>query len=71
MVSSKRVLLCATVDYHFNAFHLPYMRWFKEQGWEVHIAAKGNMDLPFVDRKYDLPIQRSPFSPQNVKAYQE
>lgn len=71
MAAKKRILLCATVDYHFKAFHLPYMRWFKEQGWEVHIAAKGNMDLPFVDRKYDLPIKRSPFSPQNVKAYQE
>lgn len=71
MTAKKRILLCATVDYHFKAFHLPYMKWFKEQGWEVHIAAKGNMDLPFVDRKYDLPIQRSPFSPQNVKAYRE
>ena len=35
----KRVLFCATVDYHFSSFHLPYMKWFKEQGWEVHVAA--------------------------------
>ena len=48
----KRVLFCATVDYHFKAFHLPYMKWFKEQGWEVHVAANGNMDLPYVDKKY-------------------
>lgn len=67
----KRILLCATVDYHFSAFHLPYMKWFKEQGWEVHVAAKGDMELPFVDQKYDLPIQRSPFSLQNAKAYQK
>lgn len=71
MGTKKKILLCATVDYHFSAFHLPYMKWFKEQGWEVHIAAMGNMELPFVDQKYDLPIQRSPFSPQNIKAYQE
>jgi glycosyltransferase EpsD len=71
MGAKKRILLCATVDYHFNAFHLPYMKWFKEQGWEVHVAAKGDMDLPFVDKKYNLPIQRSPFSLQNVKAYRE
>jgi glycosyltransferase EpsD len=71
MDAKKRILLCATVDYHFNAFHLPYMKWFKEQGWEVHVAAKGDMDLPFVDKKYNLPIQRSPFSLQNVKAYRE
>jgi glycosyltransferase EpsD len=71
MGAKKRILLCATVDYHFNAFHLPYMKWFKEQGWEVHVAAKGDMYLPFVDKKYNLPIQRSPFSLQNVKAYQQ
>ncbi|WP_226645683.1 glycosyltransferase family 4 protein [Mesobacillus subterraneus] len=71
MGAKKRILLCATVDYHFSAFHLPYMKWFKEQGWEVHVAAKGDMELPFVDKKYDLPIQRSPFSQQNVKAYQQ
>ncbi len=66
-----KVLFCATVDYHFKAFHLPYLKWFKEQGWEVHVAASGSMDLPYVDEKYDLPIQRSPFKPANVQAYKE
>ena len=46
----------------FKAFHLPYMKWFKEQGWEVHVAASGEMELPYVDRKYTIPIQRSPIS---------
>lgn len=67
----KKVLLCATVDYHFKAFHLPYMKWFKEQGWEVHIVANGNMDLPYVDVKFNIPIQRSPFKLNNMKAYAE
>lgn len=47
------------------------MKWFKEQGWEVHVAASGNMDLPYVDEKYDLPIQRSPFNSVNIRAYKE
>ncbi len=67
----KKVLLCATVDYHFKAFHVPYMKWFKEQGWEVHVAANGNMDLPYVDEKFNVPIQRSPFNRTNIKAYAE
>ncbi|MDQ0242547.1 glycosyltransferase EpsD [Bacillus fengqiuensis] len=66
-----KVLFCATVDYHFKAFHLQYLQWFKEQGWEVHVAASGNMDLPYVDKKFDLPIQRSPFKAANVQAYKE
>lgn len=68
---SKKVLLCATVDYHFKAFHLPYMKWFKEQGWEVHIAAKGDMDLPYVDAKFNIPIERSPLKRNNLLAYRQ
>ncbi|KYG27665.1 glycosyltransferase family 4 protein [Alkalihalobacillus trypoxylicola] len=68
---TKKVLFCATVDYHFKAFHLPYMKWFKEQGWEVHIAAAGNNELPYTDQKFTIPIQRSPFHYGNIKAFLE
>ncbi|KIL52993.1 glycosyltransferase family 4 protein [Jeotgalibacillus campisalis] len=64
-----KILFTATVDYHFKAFHLPYMQWFKDQGWEVHVAANGQINLPAADRKYTIPIQRSPFSPKNIEAY--
>lgn len=67
----KKVLFCATVDFHFKAFHLPYLKWFKEQGWEVHVVACGDLKLPYVDRKYNIPIQRSPFHPKNMAAYKE
>ncbi|MCQ6278902.1 glycosyltransferase family 4 protein [Bacillus sp. EB600] len=67
----KKVLFCATVDYHFKAFHLPYLQWFKEQGWEVHVAASGKIELPYVDLKYDIPIQRSPFNRDNLSAYKD
>lgn len=65
----KKVLFCATVDYHFKAFHLPYMKWFKENGWEVHVASKGDLELSYVDKKYNLPIERTPLSVNNFKAY--
>ncbi|PGM87435.1 glycosyltransferase family 4 protein [Bacillus cereus] len=68
---SKKVLFCATVDYHFKAFHLPYLKWFADQGWEVHVAANGNIHLPYVTRKYNIPIQRSPLSIQNIHAYKK
>jgi glycosyltransferase EpsD len=66
----KKVLFCATVDYHFKAFHIPVFKWFNEQGWEVHVAAAGSISLPFVDRKFNIPIQRSPFHKKNFLAYQ-
>ncbi|WP_141504020.1 glycosyltransferase family 4 protein [Paenibacillus luteus] len=67
----NKILFCATVDYHFEAFHLPMMEWFKQQGWEVHVAAKGALSLPFVDRKFELQIERSPIHSNNLQAYQE
>lgn len=47
------------------------MKWFKEQAWEVHVAANGNMEIPYVDKKYDIPIQRSPLKLLNFHAYKE
>ena len=65
------ILFVATVDTHVEKFHLPYLEWFKEQGWEVHVAAKGERSLPHVDRKFDIPFERSPLKAGNVKAYRE
>ncbi len=67
----NKILYCATVDYHFKAFHLPYMKWFKEQGWEVDVAAAGDMNLPYTDNKYTISIERSPFHRSNLTAYKQ
>ncbi|RDI45705.1 glycosyltransferase EpsD [Falsibacillus pallidus] len=66
---ANKILFCATVDYHFKAFHIPYMKWFKEQGWEVHVAASGELKLPFTDRKFNIPFKRSPVHTENARAY--
>ena len=67
----KKVLFVATKDIHFDAFHLPTFKWFKENGYKVHTAAVGDLNLPFVDQRHDIPIQRSPFSLKNIAAYKE
>ncbi|MEC1799134.1 glycosyltransferase family 4 protein [Bacillus mojavensis] len=68
---TKKILFCATVDYHFKAFHLPYFKWFKQLGWEVHVAASGQTRLPYVDEKFSIPIRRTPFHPQNLAVYRQ
>lgn len=68
---NKRILFCATVDYHFKAFHLPYMKWFNEQGWSVDIAASGNINLPYTHQKFNIAINRSPLKRDNITAYQQ
>ncbi|MBW7459551.1 glycosyltransferase family 1 protein, partial [Paenibacillus sepulcri] len=62
-----KILFVATLDTHFRAFHLPVMRRFKEQGWEVHVAAKGDSELPFTDQKFNISIERSPLRLSNIK----
>ncbi|OMD37954.1 glycosyltransferase family 4 protein [Paenibacillus odorifer] len=68
---NKKVLFCATVQSHIKAFHLPYLKWFKQKGWEVHVAASGSEELPLVDKYFDIQIMRSPYSKQNVNAFRE
>lgn len=65
----KKVLFVASVPGHIIAFHLPYLKWLKENGYQVHIAVQGNREIPYCDKKYDLPFERSPLKKNNIKAY--
>lgn len=48
---------------------MPVMEWFRRQGWEVHVAAQGELELPHIDCKFNIPIERSPLKKGNIKAY--
>lgn len=73
----KKVLFTATVvKTHINVFHLPYLKWFKEQGYEVHVAAKNDFInepciIPNCDKYYDIKFARFPFSKANINAYKD
>jgi glycosyltransferase EpsD len=53
------------------------MEMLKEQGYEVHIAARNNLDekngleVKFADKIYNIPFSRSPISKSNIIAYKE
>lgn len=74
---SKKVLFIATVlRGHVLVFHLPYMQWFQEQGYEVHLCSRNDTgavveSVPHCDRYFDLPFERSPISPSNRVVYQQ
>lgn len=67
----KKVLFVATVTNHINAFHIPYLKWFKENGYEVHVASKGNEKIEYCDKHYDIQFERSPIKLNNIRAYKE
>lgn len=67
---NKKVLFVATVDKgHILKFHIPYLKYFKEKGFEVHVACAGNATIPYCDKKFELPFERSPFKISNFRAY--
>ena len=67
----KKVLFTATVDSHILHFHIPYLKMFKEKGYEVHVATNGDKEIPYCDVKHKISFERSPFKINNFKAIKE
>ena len=74
----KKVLFVATVvKLHIMVFHIPYLEWFKKNGYEVHVVARNDYEnkeecvIPFCDKFHDLPFERSPFKKKNLQVYKE
>ncbi|PHN01484.1 glycosyltransferase family 4 protein [Flavilitoribacter nigricans] len=66
---SKKILFVASINKHILAFHLPYLEWFKKEGYDVHVAGKGDEVIPFCDQKFNVPFVRTPFSLGHFRAY--
>jgi glycosyltransferase EpsD len=67
----KKVLFVATITGHIKSFHIPYLKWFKEQGYEVHVASSGDEEIPYCDKHFNLNFARFPIKLQNIKVYKE
>lgn len=68
-MNSHKVLFVASEQAHFDAFHTPYLQYFKENGYEVSTAARGESTIACVDRHYDICFERSPYSLKNIGCY--
>ena len=70
-----KILYTSTVASHVCQFHLPHMKALQEQGHIVHVAAhdnlavKNGLQLKYCDKFIEIPFDRSPKSPNNLKAY--
>ena len=65
--SGKKLLMTASRASHITQFHLPYLQWFQEHGWQVDVAAQGRRDIPYSDHYYELPFSKKDISFQNIK----
>ena len=63
------VLFTASTFSHIISFHLPYLRRFRELGWQVDVACGGVMrDIPFADAVVALPLEKKISAPSNFRA---
>lgn len=63
------VLYTASTFSHIVSFHLPYLRRFRELGWQVEVACGGAMrDIPYADAVRELPLAKSITAPANFRA---
>ncbi len=69
----KKVLFVAHVDSHIRHFHIPYMKYFHDQGYEVHVATSDDEGETFdyCDKKHKITMERSPFKMNNIKAIKQ
>ncbi|QSO47535.1 glycosyltransferase [Alicyclobacillus mengziensis] len=66
-----RILYCASTVSHIVNFHIPYLQYFKQQGFKVDVVVGDSGDsvhLPFTDRVIALPIEKRQISISNFRA---
>lgn len=69
----KKVLFVATVDSHIRHFHIPYLQYFYEKGYEVHVATANDEEesFPYCHQKHTISFARSPWNVNNLKAIRQ
>lgn len=67
----KKVLFTATEDSFMFAFQIPYLQYFKNEGYEVHVATNGSEKIPYCDKKITVPFERNPFKIKNLRALKQ
>lgn len=63
----KKILFAASTLSHIENFHIPYLKYFKEQGYTIHIMGKPNnkLDISYCDKIIPINFEKSIFSLKN------
>ena len=67
----KKVLFVASIMGHFKAFHMPYIEYFKEKGYQVEAAGKPREGLTICETEHNIDFERQPFKIENIAAYKK
>ena len=61
----KKILITSNTDRHIFLCHLPYIKWFEENGYKVDVATNTNQRI-LNTNKINLGMKRNPFSIKNI-----
>ena len=64
----KKVLFIANSDRHIKLCHIPYLKMFKDNGYEVHVATNTSDEIEYCDKKICINLKRNPYSILNLFA---
>lgn len=68
----KKILFAANLESFFIKFLVPELKWFKENGYEVHVASKSEkIDIPYCDKKFNVDFARGFNIKQNLNSYKQ
>lgn len=63
----KKILFVSNTA-NFSKFNRPFMRWFKDNDWQVDYASPCEEEVLDCNKSYKIDIQRNPFSIKNLRA---
>lgn len=63
----KKILFVASTLSHIENFHLPYLKYFKEHNYTVHVMGKPNnkLDIQYIDKIIPINFEKNMFSINN------
>ncbi|MGP1410966.1 MAG: glycosyltransferase [Peptoanaerobacter stomatis] len=61
----KKILYTASRISHILNFHMPYINYFKNKGYTIHILSEGTADIN-VDKIYNIPFEKKITSINNI-----
>ncbi|BAE85110.1 glycosyltransferase [Desulfitobacterium hafniense] len=65
----KKILYCASTASHIMNFHLPYLEYFKAQGWQVDVVIGGRTkSIPFADHVIGIPLEKNLWTVSNLQS---
>jgi len=71
-ICMKKILFSANLDSFFIKFLIPYLKFFKDKGYEIHIAAKEDgSKIPYYDKKFNINFARGLNFKQNLESYKQ